>query len=506
MSDGRAAPPSFSARRLAGELVWHLLPPALYFVLIRWFFPQWHMFWLFADEGFNLAKARLVMDGYALYSQVWSDQPPLLTYLLAGLFRLVGPSLNVARLLVLLFSCLLVWGGVQYLRLAWGRLPAAAAGLLLVLLPGFPTLSAAVLVGQPSLSLAVLAMLLLALWHKSRRMVWLLLSGLVMGASLMVKLYTGFLLPIFAAGLLLEAVYGPKRSRGWRQALAPALLWGLAAGGSAALCGWLLAGPASFSQLVQPHLAAATSGDYPPNSQLYPITFYLAEAWPVLALALVGGLYALQERRWLMLYPLVWMVSAFVVLLNLFPVWWHHQVLVTVPAALLASGAAAQTVQRIRRLLAHQLAPARWSWALPALGAAALVWILFARLPGTISAFSLQPTSELVRPASTEERVMRKINQFAPQTAWMVTDLPMYAFRAGINVPPELAVLSWKRMAAGELSGAQVLESLRRRRPEQVLLGRFDFPEIWPYLEDGYRLVFERPGDLRLYVRKDLEP
>jgi hypothetical protein len=36
-----------------------------------------------ADEGFELAKALLVKDGFRLYTDIWSDQPPLYTHILA---------------------------------------------------------------------------------------------------------------------------------------------------------------------------------------------------------------------------------------------------------------------------------------------------------------------------------------------------------------------------------------------------------------------------------------
>ena len=69
-------------------------------------------------------RSMLVTLGHPLYREVSSDQPPLLTHLLALLFRVVGFEVNPARLLVLLFSTLLVWSGTQFLQLTWGKLAA----------------------------------------------------------------------------------------------------------------------------------------------------------------------------------------------------------------------------------------------------------------------------------------------------------------------------------------------------------------------------------------------
>ena len=61
-----------------------------------------------ADEGYELMKAFLVSLGHPLYYEVWNDQPPLHTELLALLFRVFGPSAYVGRLLSVGFAMVLV--------------------------------------------------------------------------------------------------------------------------------------------------------------------------------------------------------------------------------------------------------------------------------------------------------------------------------------------------------------------------------------------------------------
>src|SRR5205823_2481509 len=43
-----------------------------------------------ADEGFELAKATLCLKGHKLYGEVWNDQPPLHTTLVAEALKLAG--------------------------------------------------------------------------------------------------------------------------------------------------------------------------------------------------------------------------------------------------------------------------------------------------------------------------------------------------------------------------------------------------------------------------------
>ncbi len=491
-----------SWNRLLVELAWHLLPPLGYLLLMLRFFPHWNAFWIYSDEGYNVMKALLVSRGYALYSQIWSDQPPLFTHLLAALYRINGPTVFASRLLVLLFSCLLIWAAVQYLRLAWGNGAAIAGALLVVLLPFFPSLSASALVGQPALAMAVVSLLALACWHRSSSRFYLILSAAALGTSLLFKLFTIFLVPIFAAGLLAGEFFPTGVQRDLLSRLRPVLLWSLTLVMFMLALGLTMTGSDGIVQLIQPHVAASQA-DLTGSTQNYPITFYLRDSWSILLLALVGAVYTVVQRRWLMFYSLAWMAAALLILLNLRPVWFHHQMLVTIPAAFLAGGASVEALKLIPKALR---APGSMglSWVWLATGLAAIVLVLATLPVNAIDRFQRAESAPGEVRAPFEERVMRKINQYTDRTEWMVTDLPMFAFRAGIPVPPELAVISGKRFAAGDLSEQEIIDTLERYQPEQVLVGRFELPLLELHLAGSYLPILEREGELRLYVRADL--
>jgi hypothetical protein len=115
-----------------------------------------------------------------------------------------------------------------------------------------------------------------------------------------------------------------------------------------------------------------------------------------------------------------------------------------------------------------------------------------------LSDFSLKTSPERLR-------VIRTMNQYMDQTNWIVTDVPMHAFRAHRPVPPILATFSSKRLATGSLTDEDILTAMREYQPEQVLMARFEIPALNAYLQEHYNLILS-VGYFRLYLRNDLEP
>jgi hypothetical protein len=126
--------------RLA-RLPWHLAVPLAFLVVMFLFYPFRERFEFDRDEGVNLMKAMLVEKGYSLYEEVWSDQPPLFTLMLAFVFRVFGLKVNLARLLVLGLACVLVWACFEFTRLGWRWIHAlrghhSAAGVEFLIFSG----------------------------------------------------------------------------------------------------------------------------------------------------------------------------------------------------------------------------------------------------------------------------------------------------------------------------------------------------------------------------------
>ena len=456
-----------------------------------------------SDEGLNLMRSMLVALGHPLYSQVSSDQPPLFTQLLALLLRVVGFEVNPARLLVLLFSTLLVWSGAQFLQMTWGKMAAILFLPLVIMVPRYLELSVSVMIGVPSIALATVAMLFLACWHRQKRSVWLVLSGMALALSLLIKLFTGFLGPIFLVGILAAAYFERKEeSLSWKM-LQPALIWSLSFAVTGIVLGLILVGPQNVWMIIFPPLAAPSTADFQDPS--FTINNHLQAAIPLLILGIVGAIISIYKKNWLTLYPLAWSVLAYAFLRFYSPVFYHHQLLITIPIAILASGAVGDGIRSLVRLRAVSDL-ARFP---TFMGAAALIVLILVSIhyvPLLDKELMNHPriTDFTLKATPGKLRVLRVMGEYANQTNWIMTDAPMYAFRVQRPVPPNLATFSSKRLATGSLTPEDILTAMREYHPEQVLVARFEIPALEEYLKENYRLILSVEY-FRLFLRNDLK-
>ena len=369
---------------------------------------------------------------------------------------------------------------------------------------GIELLSAAVMIGLPSISLAMLSLLFLTYWHLRSKYYWLILSAIALGLSILIKIFTGFLAPIFVAGILAHGILSQPHLRSWRKILGPAIIWAAVFSAFTLASGFLLVGPGNISQLLEPHLAATTIEDFR-NNDILTIHWHLKKSLPTLFLALLGFIFTLRSKRWLGLYSFAWGFTAYVLLSFHAPVWDHQQLLVTIPAALLAAVAVYEALIFFWKIVQTHYAPSLQGF-LQAAAIIGLFLVLFTfRTPEPISLMSPQPslTNSEFELGPLTEKFFVKMLKFAPQTNWVVTDLPMYAFRARLPVPPDLAVFSSKRITTGNLTEGQIMQTILKYQPEQILFGRFTYPNIEIYLRENYRLVHSK-DEMKLYVRRDL--
>jgi hypothetical protein len=174
----------------------------------------------------------------------------------------------------------------------------------------------------------------------------------------------------------------------------------------------------------------------------------------------------------------------------------HHQLLVTIPAGMLAGIAIGEVAGMIPGLIKSRNF-LNFRAIVSAVVLVALALILIVRIP-----WIAQHGDKLRKISEPQIRFMQKMYRFAPQTNWVITDRPMYAFRLGLPIPPHIAVMTSKRKATGYLTEEQIIDAVIDWKPEQVLLGRFNFPALEKYLEEDYRLIHSRIH-MKLYVRKD---
>jgi 4-amino-4-deoxy-L-arabinose transferase-like glycosyltransferase len=454
------------------------------------------------DEGLNLMRSMLVTLGHPLYTEVSSDQPPLFNQILALVFRVTDFDVNAARALVLLFSTLLVWAGAQFLTLTWGRLAAILFLPLIIMTPRYLNLSVAVMIGVPAIALAAVSMVLVILWHQKRSSVWLVLSGFLLALSVLIKLFTGFLAPIFLIGISLAAYFDQKKLS-WR-ILRPALIWGISFAGLGLLLGFVLVGPRNVWEIIYPHLMAPTKEYF--QGEGFGINVHLQAAVPLIILGLLGAAIAVYRRNWLSLYPLAWAAMAYLMFSFYSPVFYHHQLLITVPLTILAAAVVGDgTLSLIRAMRSSPINRLEVLWGVIAL--TSFVLVSFSYLPGLNKELLNRPRfrASSLDASSGKLRVIDKMNEYRDQTHWIMTDLPMYAFRVHKPVPPILATISQKRISTGSLTQADILAAMEEYRPEQVLIARFTIPALEDYLKKNYTLIYS-PEYFRLFLRNDLNP
>ncbi len=266
------------------------------------------------------------------------------------------------------------------------------------------------------------------------------------------------------------------------------------------MLGGILVGPASLTGIIKPHLEFAA---LEPEALELTLNFHLRDALPFIVLAASGLLFTILAKRWLGLYPFAWALVAYLFLDGYSPVWYHHQLLVTVPAAILAGVAVGESLLWVIGLARGS----KFSWLRTVLAVSTL--LMFGLGAGRSFLAALEQLSGTPRFSGVTTqaplqklRLYREMLQHAPDTRWVVTDMPIYAYLIERPVPPDLATFSGMRLLNGSLSEEQILETVKTYRPEQVLMVLFELPRLESYLEEHYELVYDK-GDYRLFLRED---
>lgn len=422
------------------------------------------------DEGVNLIKALLVSKGYGLYTAIWSDQPPLLTMLLAQWLRWFGTSVASTRVLTLLFSGLLLWAFYQTVRRMVSE-PAALGSLVLLLLSRrYISLSISVMVGLPAIALAMLSLYLLVL-GQGKKGPWLAIAAaIVFALSMQTKLFTAVLLPAILVYICFLGDGEMHRVRPLRQCLYRSALWfGVLV--STFIVTSFLFGPFDPQQLIAPHVSRQVRTAFAFDKNLAYIADVIVRHAAYLPLALVGSLWTIKRRSAAAFLPLGWLVAALAFLLYEKPLWYHHTLLMTVPLSWLSAfgieaGIRAYGRRDHTRKIGGSVRLKRLALLLTAVIIAGLV-VFDPVLPGFRLSFELQPLYY------NERIVSRLCPAGRSKPAWVFSDRPMYAFQAGLSMPPPIAALTRKRFLSGTITDEMLLDVLRTYRPEYVLLERF---------------------------------
>ena len=487
------------------QIIVMLLLPLAFAAGMLLFFPFRYRFEFDFDEGINLIKAMMILKGFELYSEVWSDQPPVFNIILTLWFRLLGMNVNAGRILVLGFSTMLLISAMHYLQRFWG-IPHAILGMIaIVTLPFYTTLSVSVMIGLPSIAFALLSFVGLARWHQNKSGYWLIFSAVFLALSVMTKIWTVILAPIFLAGIFLGKAGLFKGKSNLRNSIRPLMTWSLGFILVVSMIALFVIRPIYVSQLVSTHLAAGETDIMQSIAVRSSMNSYLDDSIALYLLSLFGVAIAIRSRAWHVLYLVGWALAGYLLLLWIVPNWNHHQLLVTIPTALMGSIAmGSAVVDLFKRIKLSRLCTPK---VLPSAAILLLsVFFAFQRLQPTLERFRFDlPNFGTFDPADQADfEIVAIMRNYADQTNIIFTDRPMYAFRSGISVHPYLAVVTKKRYVTGQPSQEDILFILLETKPEQVVLSRFHFPAVQEYMETRNFIRVDSSPRSRHYVKGEI--
>jgi 4-amino-4-deoxy-L-arabinose transferase-like glycosyltransferase len=460
---------------------------AIIFLAIESLVPLGSAIKLGADEDYELSKTLLFVKGFHFYTEVWIDQPPLYTFMLAEIVRLMGMSVLWMRLLTVGLALLLL-GSLFRLCLNISNLRTAVLAVALVIAaPGFLELASSCMVEVPTLSFVVASLAVLSCAGGRRRLWFEVGAGLVFGFALQMKLIA---LPYLSLTVLLLWL---QHRLNLKQLIVSALIIGGVAGLGYVLLNELTGLSLALQLRLQweSHFAHATSFEYGTPSEHKFDPMLLVRNWDVAvpAFACAGVLLARSRSRSLLLFPVGWLVLSLSVISTHRP-WWAcyylHNVVPLGWCAAIAMDAALT-----------------WAGSRPGRIALVAVYLLGAGAWMGMRSY-LEVESMRQSPRVFNSPLLAEIQRYKPYTQYLFTSEEVYTFHAGIPPPPHLAELSLKRLWSGDMTNAKIAAELAAVKPGLILIPNQTF-EL-PYqdlLQTEYRMVYQ-DNEHQLYALKSV--
>jgi len=144
--------------------------------------------------------------GYALYTEIWDDQPPLFTVILSTAFKQFGPTILTARSVTAVFGVILLAAFYELIRRRSGTWCALLAIFFLLASPGVLLLSVSVTQEVPAMAMALVSAWLVSRWEKQRHWAWLIASGVAMALAMQIKMTAVLVTPAILLELVLSSL------------------------------------------------------------------------------------------------------------------------------------------------------------------------------------------------------------------------------------------------------------------------------------------------------------
>ena len=450
------------------------------------------------DEGIRTEQLFLMSAGYRPFRDIFAAQGPLLLDALHPWFVLFGQDLAAARLAVGVYSLVGLAGAYWVARVVGGPLGGFAAVLLLLLSPLYLEGSRLALAEVPAMAPAILAVGAALVYARAGHRGWLIATGVLLAASLLMKPIT------LAAGVAIGLLILSRGRAAWKDALLVGALVGVVM--VAVIFAVGLAGV--LDQIVSYRVESRDSEGWSLWKNRLALGRALSfEQTALLGLAVGGGLLLLARGRWAGVCLAAWAASSLGLLLVYSPLHGKHAVVLLPPIAIVAGAGLG-------------LAWREWRAGGPgarraAVGAAALAlvgWYL-ATAPA-----ALAQSGQLMK-VTADSDVDPALEQYADAVAvigalsgpheFVVTDHPYLPFLAHRLVPPQLVDTSKSRIRSRSLRAGEAIATAAEYDPRLIVLWTDRLRALRDFkswVEDNYRLVkvYNRRQDLDrgIYVRR----
>lgn len=476
------------------EFLWfNLFIPGIFFIFAIYLMPIWRVFEFdTSDEGIELIKTSLYLQGFDLYTQIWNDQPPLSTIILSYWFRWFGESIISARILVLCSSTLLVWSFCQTIRIYVGNIAATIGAFLLAISCNFLRVSVSVMIGQPALAMAMMSIYMLTLYRQKSSKGLIVISGIFLALSLQIKLFTVFLIPLII--LELVKIKFEKYSRSSKKAIFIDIIVWLTSCGCVFIVIGLIYNSLSYEQLFDSHFDEEVKTAFDVGKSIKLTLLFLLQDFDYILLAIPAITIIFKKREWNKAFPIIWVLSAFLLVLTHKPVWYHHYLLISIPLTWIATYGVRLALDFFNKRH-NRISLFKYS---------AYFFILsLICIPIKLSFITLE-NNKYIQESKEKVQLLNIVLKNKQNTQWIFTDCPIYAFYSGLRVPPEVAVLSYIRLNSNTITREQFLSVFENYRPEQALFckSRMIRDSVDSIISQKYTKTFENGAGTH-YILKD---
>ena len=287
------------------------------------------------DEGVYLMVARLLHRGYDT-STFFFDQFWLFPRILAGGFGLFGDSLIVGRLIVFAFSLAGLIGVAILVYQLGGRWPAAIAAILVgAIAPLYVRGSRMTMADVPAMTCIVWSLASIVGFRNRRSRIWIALSGLLAGMSLVMKPFAiGFVVTTLAI-LIEQRIRGEHhQSNVVAKMIGDLVLFGLAAIAIAMPFVNVLHPLAEYQRVLGFHIAERNWMIQRVDDRWRGLFVFNRLTIPLVLFA-ISGIAALRPLTFPLIALLGGEILTTAILLDM-PPWMHHYILILPPLIVFA--------------------------------------------------------------------------------------------------------------------------------------------------------------------------